>query len=342
MAGGFTLRPAVREQVGALVALAGPSGCGKTYSAIRLARGMVDDPSKVAVLDSEARRALHYASRFKPPFLHGDLAPPFRPTTYLEAIEAAVDAGAQAVVVDSMSHEWAGAGGVLDWHEDELTRMAGTDYARREACKFAAWIKPKQAHKRLVNRILQFRVPLIFCLRAERKTKMVKVQKGNRTVNEPVDMGYQPIIGGDFAYEMTVLLNLTAENPGMVPEGEHKVTEELREAFAPGAMLTEEVGAKVRAWAMGGQAPAAVPSNLAVTLPDGKVWRAKDWPTFETWWRRTLEAAKGAGKLQDFAALLHANRTVFYDAEEGEKAGNLLDFLLNEAPEVAPADGGAA
>ena len=78
----FQFRPAVREQVPLLIGLAGGTGSGKTYSAMRIAKGLSGD-RRFAVIDTEAGRAKHYAERFA--FDHGDLRPPFRPTTYLEA-----------------------------------------------------------------------------------------------------------------------------------------------------------------------------------------------------------------------------------------------------------------
>ena len=48
--------------------------------------------------------------------------------------------GARVVIVDSMSHAHEGAGGLLDAHEQELERMAGSDLSQRERVKFTAWI----------------------------------------------------------------------------------------------------------------------------------------------------------------------------------------------------------
>src|SRR4029077_19606096 len=129
---------------GLLLGLSESSGSGKTYTAMRLAKGIAGDKA-VAVIETEAGRAKHYADQFR--FDHGDLHPPFRPDSYAEAIKAADAAGYPVIVVDSMSHEWAGEGGILDWQDTELTRMAGDDYRKREACKMASWIKPKMSHK---------------------------------------------------------------------------------------------------------------------------------------------------------------------------------------------------
>lgn len=108
---GFTFRPAIREAVALLIGLSGSSGSGKTYSAMRLAKGICGD-KPFAVIDTEAGRSRHYAEIFR--FDVGDLTAPFRPDSYLNAIKTADEAGYKAIVVDSVSHEWAGEGVFLD------------------------------------------------------------------------------------------------------------------------------------------------------------------------------------------------------------------------------------
>src|SRR3954466_8729879 len=177
----FNFRPAPRENVGLLIGLSGGTGSGKTFTAMRLAQGIAGD-KPFAVIDTEAGRANHYADRFK--FDHGDLTPPFTPDRYAEAIAAADAAKYPVIVVDSTSHEWAGEGGILDWQEAELDRMAGTDWKKREACKMAAWIKPKVSHKRMVQRLLQVRAHLILCFRAEPKVEMARDANGKLEIRE--------------------------------------------------------------------------------------------------------------------------------------------------------------
>ena len=72
-------------------------------------------------IDTESRRALHYADTFK--FRHVPFSAPFCPLDYLDAIEHCVSKGAGVVVVDSMSHEHEGHGGVLEWHGREVERL---------------------------------------------------------------------------------------------------------------------------------------------------------------------------------------------------------------------------
>ena len=247
----YEFRPAVRESVGLLIGLIGSSGSGKTYSAMRIAAGIVGEGNKFAVIDTESRRALHYADMFR--FDHLELSAPFRPTTYADAIKAADKAGYKAIVVDSCSHEWAGEGGILDWQEEELTRMAGDDYRKREACKMAAWIKPKMSHKQMVQKLLQVKAHLILCFRAEEKMKMEKDQSGKMQITP---IGWQPVCSKEMPYELTVSFLLHSEKPGI---GQPiKLQEQHKPLFPAGKLLDESSGKAVAEWATGGTKRATV------------------------------------------------------------------------------------
>lgn len=255
----FMFKPAIREEVGLLIGLIAPSGGGKTMSAMRLASGIVGEGNKFAVIDTEARRALHYADMFK--FDHGELKPPFTPDAYASAIKAADDAGYKAIVVDSASHEWAGEGGVLDWQEAELQRMAGDDYRKREQCKMAAWIKPKQSHKHMVQRLLQVRATLILCFRAEDRVKMEKDQTG-KTVIVPV--GFQPVCSKELPYELTVSFLMTPDKPGY-PQP-IKLQEQHKAIFPLDKHINEQSGKLVAEWAKGGAKPTIDPERSGELL----------------------------------------------------------------------------
>jgi hypothetical protein len=159
----FTYTPARRERVPVLLGLTGPSGGGKTYSALRVATGM---GGEIGFIDTEGRRALHYADKFA--FNHVPFEAPFTSGRYLEAINFTIGQGAKNVIVDSMSHEHEGQGGHLQQHEAEVDRMARGDDNKREKVKWAAWIKPKQERRDFLNALLQVGgVNFIFCFRAK-------------------------------------------------------------------------------------------------------------------------------------------------------------------------------
>lgn len=240
----FMFRPSARENVHIIAGFLGGTGSGKTYSALRLATGLAAG-KRFAVIDTEARRALHYADTFQ--FDHGDLKPPFTPDAYLEAILAAEAAGYPVAVVDSMSHEHAGDGGILDWHEAELDRMAGDDYKKREACKFAAWIKPKMAHKQMMARLLQLRMHLILCCRAEPKMKPQKNKDTGKT--EFVDAGWLPVCAKGLEFEMTVSFLMSHETPGIGTP--LKLPAPLKACFPEGQVIDERCGTELGAWAAG-------------------------------------------------------------------------------------------
>lgn len=252
----FTFRPALREQVGLLIGVAGGTGSGKTYSAMRIASGIAGE-QRFAVIDTEAGRAKHYADAFK--FDHGDLKPPFRPQSYAEAIAAADQAGYPVIVVDSVSHVWAGDGGVLDWQEDELDRMAGDDWKKREAVKMAAWIKPKMAHKAMVQKLLQVRAHLILCFRAEQKIEMVRGDDGKMKIVAKQSLtgldGWIPVCEKMLPFELTASFLLTADAPGMPKP--IKLQEQHKTLFPLDKPLNEESGKRVAEWAKGSAAPRA-------------------------------------------------------------------------------------
>lgn len=237
----FEFRPAVRENVSLLIALAGPSGSGKTMSALRMAQG-ISPSGKIGFLDTEARRALHYADRFT--FQHADMRPPFRPVSFMEGIQAAERVGLEVLIIDSFSHEYDGEGGILDW---------AAELEQRGTKAPANWKEPKLAHKRLMNALLQVRMSLIFCLRADEKIAIEKREIDGRMKTVVVPLGWQPICEKRFMYEMTASFTLTADNPGKpnfaLP---HKLQEQHRAIFPEGRFVDEDSGRALADWAKGG------------------------------------------------------------------------------------------
>lgn len=242
----FQFKPAIRESVGLIIGLAGSTGSGKTYSAMRLASGIAGK-KRFAVIDTEARRANHYADQFN--FDHGDLKPPFEPEAYSEAIAAADQAGYPVIVVDSISHIWAGDGGMLEFQEKELERLGG-----QNTVKLLSWAKPKAAHKKFVARLLQLRAHLILCFRAEPKIEMKLNEKTKKMeiVEKSSAAGYHgwmPICEKGLPFELTVSFMMMSENPGKpLPI---KLQEQHRGIFKKGELLDEEAGKRVAAWATG-------------------------------------------------------------------------------------------
>ena len=230
--------PAKRENTFLLIALAGASGSGKTYSAMELATGISGD-KPFAMIDTEARRGLHYADQFR--FEHAELAPPFSPHRYLEAIKAAEAEGYPCVIIDSMSHEHEGEGGLIDMAEASGIKGPG------------AWARPKAEHKKMMNALLQLRCHVIFCLRAHEKIDMSKKDSRGKVIVE--SQGWQPVCEKNFMFEMTISTTLRPEAPGVFdPSLPRKIQDQHMPAFIPGQHITRDAGAMLARWAAGEEA----------------------------------------------------------------------------------------
>src|SRR5690606_37553456 len=141
------------------------------------------------------------------------------------------DAGYPAIIVDSISHEWEGTGGVLEQAEaiEQATNRAGLH----------CWAKPKAAHKKMMNAFLQTRSHLIFCCRVKEKVVQAKVNGKTEIVNE----GFVVVQEKSFIYEMTISM--------MLAEATHiptiqKCPGDLEPAFPDGRKITPDAGSKVR------------------------------------------------------------------------------------------------
>lgn len=249
----FVSSPARRLPTNVMMGLVGSSGSGKTFSAFRLATGMQRiTGGDIYMIDTENGRALHYADRFK--FYHVPFSAPFSPTDYLAAAEHCVKAGAKIIIVDSMSHEHEGEGGMLEWHDEEVRRMSGGDPKKAERIKGFAWTAPKLAHRRMINTFLQMPANFIFCFRGQEKLDWNDKDNG-----KPRDMGWMPIGDPKFMYEMLASAVLHPQANG-VPvwsanePGERKMIklpEDFRGVLDDGKPLNESHGETVARWAAG-------------------------------------------------------------------------------------------
>lgn len=240
----FEDKLATRAQTPLLIGLMGPSGSGKTFSALRLATGIQRvSGGDIFFIDTEARRALHYAEQFK--FRHIDFKAPFGPLDYLAAIEHCKERGARTIIIDSQSHEHEGPGGVLEMHDAEMNG----DFKK----SMIAWKRPKMERRRLLNSLLQMPINFIFCFRAKEK---LKPQPGK----EPTNLGFMPICGEEFVFEMTANALLLPHSGGVPTwisdfQGEKlmmKLPAQFESLFRNPEPLSEKTGEAMAQWARGG------------------------------------------------------------------------------------------
>lgn len=290
----FEAVAAVRTAIPLFIGIVSPSGAGKTFSALRLATGIQRVVGgDIHLIDTENRRSLAYAEMFK--FRHVHFEPPFGSLDYLEALEQSAKAGAKTIIVDSMSHEHESVGGMLDSHEKELDRIAGDDWKARERKTMLAWQKPKAARRQLLQGITRLDANVILLFRAKTTSKPIKNKEGKVEI---VTMGFSPIAGDEFVYEMSLsclLLPASDGVPTWQPEnpGERmavKLPAQFRSIIKNGEALTEDVGQKLAQWAQGGSGNGA--------LEHGREAAKKGSAALKAWWESLPKDRQKALKVE--------------------------------------------
>ena len=216
---------ATREKIALKLAVTGPSGSGKTMSALRLASGL---GKRIAVIDTENGSASLYADKVE--FDVAVLSAPFTVKKYVEAINAAQAAKYDVIVIDSLSHEWAGEGGLLD--QKTAKEAAGKN-------GFTAWGELGQQHEVLKNAILQAKLHIVVTMRSKQDYILVAGANGKST---PQKVGMAPIQREGMEYEFTTVWDIDASHRATTSKDRTGLfTDEV-------AQVTEEHGTRLIEW----------------------------------------------------------------------------------------------
>ena len=190
-------RKAERERESLKMAIAGPAGSGKTHSALKIAEGLAGG-GKIFVADTENSRAsLETEKSGIPEFFIAPVSPPYKPETFIEIMDHALKEGANVLIIDTLSHEWEGDGGILEQKE-------ALEAARPNVNSWANWARVMPPHNRLRNRILAYPIHLIVTLR----TKTDWVVDGKN----PVKVGLKPLQREGVEYDFIIVMNLDQES----------------------------------------------------------------------------------------------------------------------------------
>jgi len=165
---------AVRTAMPLCCGLFGEGGSGKTYSSLLLARGLVGPEGKIALIDTEYEKSRLFAKLT--PFDLIALEAPYKPEIFTEAIHGAVEQGYDIVIVDSLSAEWSGEGGVLDRADDQ--KYGGG----KDMQGLSKWKIPKAEHKDLLHALQAHPIHVICTLRAREINRQVKDPKTGKDI----------------------------------------------------------------------------------------------------------------------------------------------------------------
>lgn len=192
-------RQATRRAQRLIAAFTGPAGGGKTYGALLLARGVVGPQGRITVIDTERARSEQYAGMEGiGDFTVDVLEPPFTPSRFVAAINAAVKAGDDLIIIDSLTHEWSGTGGVLQAVES----TPGVN-------KYAAWKVPSAQHQSLIDAIVQCPIHVIATMRTKMAYELVEDNNGKKI---PKRLGLAPVQREGAEYEFDIVIDVDQES----------------------------------------------------------------------------------------------------------------------------------
>lgn len=192
-------KKASKAQARLRMAICGPAGAGKTYTALAIATNMGQN---VALIDTERGSASKYSDKFDFSTLSLET---FHPQLFIDAIKSAEENGFDVIVIDSMSHAWAGKGGVLDV-ADKIAKQ------NKSANSFTAWKEATPLQQALMDSILQCKCHIIVTMRSKMEYVLEAVERGGRTVQQPKRVGMAPVQRDDVQYEFDVVGEMDDQN----------------------------------------------------------------------------------------------------------------------------------
>lgn len=196
----MAFKKAVKKKSKLRVLFIGPSGSGKTWTALQLASLLAKHfKTKIAGIDSERGSMSKYADNFE---FDVDELEKFSPEEYVAKFKEAERQGYGVLVPDSLSHEWAGTGGILE----------KVDNAAAGGNKWAGWRVGTPAHTAFIDALLQSKTHVIATARA--KTEWVLEDVNGKKVPKAVGMGAVQRDGVEFEFD--VVVHLSADHVGTV------------------------------------------------------------------------------------------------------------------------------
>lgn len=236
---------AQRRKAKLRLAITGPSGSGKTWGALLVGKGL---GGKMAVIDTERGSASLYSHLADFDVL--ELAPPYTPERFIDAVKSAEKAGYDVLVIDSASHEWNGVGGCL-----ELVDQVAA--AKFKGNSWSAWNDVTPRHRAFLDAMLRANMHIIATMRSKTETAQTE-ENGRKKV---VKLGMKSEQRDGVEYEFTTVLDLTHD-------GHYAIASKDRTGLFQGdpKPLSEDTSRRLLEWLDSGAEP--VPSAAEVAKPE--------------------------------------------------------------------------
>jgi hypothetical protein len=212
----ITVRKAKREKLIAAIQIAGPSGAGKTLGGLLMAYGMMKEAhpdlaeeqlwDKIALVDTEHERSLVYEGKNDDKtygvkigeFLFVPLDKPYTVQRYNTAVKAAKDAGAEVIVIDSISHAWDQEGGLLDLQQ-------------QKGANFQAWREINPVYGQFIDLAIgvTHRIHTISTARTKQEYAMEQSETGKLSVKK---LGMKQVQRDSLEYEFQIVFNVDMDH----------------------------------------------------------------------------------------------------------------------------------
>jgi len=228
----------------------GPPGSGKTKSALLLAKHL--GCKKIAGIDSERGSMKLYANTVD--FEVCELES-FAVERYMEAIAFAQREGFDCLIIDSMSHAWAGKDGILEFKDRR------TEQSKSKDSFGAGWRDASPLHNKFIDAILAFKGHVITTLR----TKMEYVlEEGANGKKVPRKIGMAPVQREGVEYEFTVVGDFIDHKKLMITKTRCEALDD-KVYYEPGREMAETLRAWLESASPAPAAPPPSPSPAAGT-----------------------------------------------------------------------------
>lgn len=235
---------AMRKTAKLRLGITGPSGSGKTYGALTIAKEL---GSRIACIDTEHGSASLYSDLADFDVLEMSAKDGYAPERYIAAIKDAEKAGYEVLIIDSATHEWSGAGGVLELL-DEIAK------AKFRGNTWSAWNEMTPRHRKFIDAMLQSPMHIICTGRSKTETAQVE-ENGKKKVTK---LGMKVEQRDGFEYEFTVVLDLTHD-------GHYATASKDRTRLFAGdpKPITAETGRRLLEWLNSGAKVEVDPHEVA-------------------------------------------------------------------------------
>lgn len=226
------LRKATRQKAKIRLGLSAVAGGGKTMSSLLIANG-ITTWDKIAVIDTENGSGDLYAHLGEYSVL--PLIAPYTPEKYIDAVHECENAGMEVIIIDSITHEWDGKGGILDISNS----MTGNSYTN--------WAKITPRHQAFIDSILQSKCHVITTVRRKQDYEMTTNSNGKLV---PQKVGLKEVTREGFEYELTMNLELDTNHNATVSKDRTGLF-----AGKPEFIPSVETGRLIKEWCESGAEP---------------------------------------------------------------------------------------